>query len=249
MYKNLANTLFVGKNLIFLTSCHSTNQEAYDILGKSTVPDGTIVITEDQTAGRGQMGNTWESERGKNLTFSLILRPKFLKASQQFMLNMSVSLGITDWLLRFRPEFTIKWPNDIYFLDRKVSGILIQNQLKKQGMDTSIVGIGLNINQQEFSIPQATSLTAITGETFGLQNCLEELAGYLEQRYLQLRGGGSGLHEDYMSRLYRFNEEHLFESEGYFRGRIIAVKPDGTILIKTAGGLRSFQFKEVAYVI
>ncbi len=232
-----------------MTSCHSTNQVAHDIIGKERVPDGTLVITSNQTAGRGQMGNSWEAAPDQNLTFSLVFHPRFLRASEQFLLNMAVSLAITDWLGTHTSGGKIKWPNDIFWKDKKMGGILIQNVLRGGLLEHSIVGIGLNINQQKFSVPAATSLTEITGETFVLSGLLEELAMHLEQRYLQLRGGGAGIHDEYMARLYRFGEEHLFEDKAYFKGRIVDVEPSGALILETAAGRRSFQFKEVSFVI
>jgi BirA family biotin operon repressor/biotin-[acetyl-CoA-carboxylase] ligase len=259
MYKNLANTLFVGKNLIFMTSCHSTNQEAYDRIAQGSVPDGTMLITNHQTAGRGQMGNTWEARAGMNLTFSLIMQPRFLEVSRQFLLNMAVSLGITDWLHTWSDDFRIKWPNDIFFHEYKMGGILIQNLLRGTSLSHSIIGIGLNINQHQFDSPRAISLTKITGETFALPPLLESLGLHLEQRYLQLRGGGGGLQEEYLSRLFRYGKEELYQeekqkqkqkqNERYFRGRIVDVEPSGALIMQTASGRRSFQFKEVSFII
>lgn len=249
MYKNLANTLFVGKNLIFLPSCHSTNQEAYDMAASALVPDGTLVVTDHQTAGRGQMGNTWEAMPGKNLTFTLILHPRFLLATRQFELNMAVSLGISDWLSRYGESFRIKWPNDVYFKDQKMGGILIQNMLRGQFLEHSLVGIGLNINQTKFEVPRAISLTEIAGETFDLTMVLEELCLSIESRYLQLRGGGLFLKDVYLTRLYRFGEEHLFEAGNYFKGRIRDVDSSGNLVIDTENGQKVFPFKGVSYVI
>jgi BirA family biotin operon repressor/biotin-[acetyl-CoA-carboxylase] ligase len=251
VYKNLANTLFVGKNLIFLPSCHSTNQIAYDTIANEPLMDGTLILTDHQTAGRGQMGNTWEASPGKNLTFTLILHPRFLLASRQFELNMAVSLGISDWLSQYSPHFRIKWPNDIFFKDRKMGGILIQNLLRGQFIEHSLVGIGLNINQVKFDIPRAISLTEITGETFDLPVILEDLCQSIESRYLQLRGGGFFLKEEYLSRLYRFKEEHLYQepSTGLFKGSILDVESSGNLVLQTSTGKRAFQFKEVLYII
>lgn len=249
MYKNLANTLFIGKNLVFLPSCHSTNQVAYDIIGKERVSDGTLVITSNQTAGRGQMGNSWEAAPNLNLTFSLIFHPRFLRANEQFLLNMAVSLAITDWLSAHTSFCKIKWPNDIFWKDKKLGGILIQNMLRGGQLEHTIVGIGMNINQKKFSVPSATSLTEVTGETFVLSELLDELAMHMEHRYLQLRGGGAGIHQEYLSRLYRFDQEHLFEDNGYFKATIVDVEPTGSLILQTAEGRRSYQFKEVSFVI
>ena len=120
MYKSLAKTLFVGKNLIFLTTCHSTNEEAADRVRKGRQVEGTIIITDNQTRGRGQQSNRWWSEPGKNLTFSLILHPKELLVEEQFLLNTVTSLAITDVLDLLFPGAVVKWPNDIYVKDEKL---------------------------------------------------------------------------------------------------------------------------------
>ena len=129
MYKILAKTVFVGKKIIFLPSCHSTNEVTSSFLENGGLPEGTIVVTNKQTAGRGQRGNTWESEPEKNLTFSTIFKPDFVSLAHQFQLNIVVSLGILDALNTIKEGFQVKWPNDIYYGNKKICGILIQNSI------------------------------------------------------------------------------------------------------------------------
>ncbi|MCA6077972.1 biotin--[acetyl-CoA-carboxylase] ligase [Fulvivirga sedimenti] len=239
----------MGKKLVFLTTCHSTNEEAYDRIGKEAIPDGTVIITDDQTRGRGQMGNTWESAPGENLTFSLILRPSFLAVNEQFRLTMAISLAMLDVLKSFSSGFSVKWPNDIYHLDRKVSGMLIQNTLKGRQLDYSIIGIGLNLNQQNFSYPAATSLSRITGKEYNLQDIFESLLSQIEGRYLILKNDHERRQKkEYLQNMYQFGEDHLYKSGEVFSGRIIDVRPSGELVMETPRGERDFRFKEVEFL-
>ena len=150
MYKIYPKTLFVGQNIIYLPTCQSTNNEALQFLADGTAYEGDMVVTDGQTQGRGQRGNQWIAQSGQNLTFSLVLQPTFLLASEQFWLNMAVSLAVYDSLSPFIPAgLRIKWPNDIYVNDRKMGGILIENALQGYNLAHSVVGIGLNINQTQ----------------------------------------------------------------------------------------------------
>jgi len=249
VYKFPAKTLFVGKKLVFLTSCHSTNEKAYDIMSSGGLPDGSVVITDHQTKGRGQMGNPWEAEAGKNLTFSIILKPIFLSVAEQFRLNQAISLGILDALCELTTGFSVKWPNDIYFNDRKVGGILIQNVLSGRKIDYSIVGIGINVNQQNFQEPKAISLSNICDREIPLSEIFTAIISAVELRYLMLRNGAHArLHSDYINQLYRFGEDHLFKSEDVFSGRIIDVRPAGELVVETRSGLMDFRFKEVEFI-
>src|SRR5690554_3701783 len=148
MHKILANTIFLGKNIIHLPECHSTNDVAMQKYRSGEAPEGTIVITDKQTEGRGQRGNQWLTQPNLNLTFSLILTPVFLDASEQFGLNMAVSLGIREALSDYVQGIIIKWPNDILHEENgKIGGILIENSVTHKGIELAMVGVGLNINQ------------------------------------------------------------------------------------------------------
>ncbi len=250
MYKIPASTLFLGKNLVYVPQCHSTNALAAELDQKAETPEGTIVITDNQTSGRGQRGNSWEAQPGKNLTFSLILKPRFLAVKDQFQLNQVVSLGITDYLATVvEKKARIKWPNDIIVQERKVCGILIENHLKADGIHHSIVGIGLNINQQVFESPSAISLNLLTKEEFQLDHELALLLSMLEARYLQLkRGMHRELENHYLHLLYRKDEIHRFNAQGSeFEGIITGVDDAGKIRINVGGVERIFGAKEVAF--
>ncbi|WP_083867431.1 biotin--[acetyl-CoA-carboxylase] ligase [Fulvivirga imtechensis] len=232
-----------------MTTCHSTNDEAALLIAKQKVIEGTIVITDNQTAGKGQRGNSWNSTPGKNLTFSIILKPNFLSIVQQFDLNIAVSLGILDYLNRIRNGFEVKWPNDVYFGEKKVCGILIQNNIKGQQLEHAIVGIGLNINQLEFAHPNAISLSTITGNTFDLSDVFEALLLNIEKRYIQLkRGELVELKQDYLDHMYRFGEDFLYRAGEVFNGRITGITDQGLLEIETNQGLKQFGFKEVEFI-
>src|SRR5882757_1221638 len=132
----------MGQKLIYVPECHSSNTLLYELNDSSPLPEGTVVITDNQTAGRGQRGNIWETDPGLNITFSLLLKPGFLAAKNQFRLNMAVSLAVAEGLKRYvSSEVKLKWPNDIFISNKKIGGILIENQLQGMSLSESIVGV------------------------------------------------------------------------------------------------------------
>ena len=222
------------------------------------------IVAEYQTAGKGCGSNTWESERGKNLTFSVLLHPTEIRASWQFRISEAVSVALCETLKRlFRPlsssdsspdsgvqEVTIKWPNDIYVGDRKICGILIENRLKGSTITDSIVGIGLNVNQREFrsDAPNPVSIYQLTGEETDrealLQAFLKELSKAMEME-------PEALAQAYRSRLYRREGMHRFsDSHGVFEAKVLNVLDDGRlVLLDTEGKARMYAFKEVQFCI
>lgn len=251
MISSIDQTLFLGKEIIHLAACGSTNDELNQLLQNKNLPEGAIVITSAQTAGKGQRGNTWETAPGKNLTFSIYLRPAFITVVRQFDLNVCISLGILDYLKPFSRSFQVKWPNDIYHSEKKICGILIQNYINKQQIDRAVVGIGLNINQPSFNNEKPTSLTKITGEIYDLNKELQQLMAHIEARYISLKAGqAEKLREDYLDNLYWFGEDHIFrkDNENAFIGRIIGITEEGKLQIETKNGLKPFGMKEVEFV-
>ena len=251
MYKILANTLFLGKDIIYLTDCHSTNDEALERLRKREVAEGTVVITDNQTKGKGQRGNQWFSEKGKNLTFSLILQPRFLVPSDQFFLNIAVSLAIMDFFLEYNQDVRIKWPNDIvHIFDGKLGGILIENSITQSALESSIIGIGLNINQKNFPLSNVCSLSQLAGQDFDLWELLRELIKQIEKRYIQLmKGKLDALKKEYLLRLFRFEEWNQFEDKEVFKGKIKGVTLEGKLIIeKESGVVQQYAFKEVKFL-
>jgi BirA family transcriptional regulator, biotin operon repressor / biotin---[acetyl-CoA-carboxylase] ligase len=251
LYKIPANTLFMGKNLVYLPECHSTNTLAAELAQRTAAVEGTTIVTDNQTQGRGQRGNEWFSEPAKNLTFSLIVRPVFLRPIDQFNLTMAVSLALRDFLTQhIHGPVKIKWPNDMLIRDKKVCGILIENSLAGDAIQYSIVGIGLNVNQETFSLPAASSMKIITGIDFSLADLLCSLLEFLEQRYLQLRSGKTlELRNDYLKSLYGIGEPRNFaDAEGEWQGTIEGVTQHGKLLILKQGFIKSYDMKEIHFI-
>ena len=233
-----------------MPSCHSTNDISAVLISKGDMVNGTIVITDHQTGGRGQGSNEWESEQGENLTFSVVLDTSFLPVHKQFYLNMVVCLSLSDLLTEYlRSDILIKWPNDIYFKNKKICGILIQNILKGNHLESSILGIGINVNQQNFENEIAISLKNITEKWYDLQQVLQTFSEILEEYYKVLEEGLFGkLRGIYMNRLMWLNEEHVFEAEKRFNGKITDVDESGRLMILTDKQVRAFSFKEVKFI-
>ncbi len=231
-------------------------------------PDGTAVYTTVQSQGRGQQGNSWESEPGQNLAFSLLLKPTFLPVAMSFALSEVTTLAIAETLDSFTPGFTIKWPNDIYHDDRKAVGILIENRLAGRTCTHSIVGVGVNLNQREFrsSAPNPVSVAQLLGDDAPridvlrtLQDILRRLmadyhalqtaaqalpAGLSPQDYAARLAESTAyrdLHARYMARLYRGTGLHPYrdaETDELFAAAIEAVEPVGALLLRDAAGRR-----------
>lgn len=252
MYKIPASTLFVGKNLVFMPECHSTNSYALQLCQQSPfAPDGTIVITDNQTAGRGQRGNKWITAPGKNLTLSIVLKPAFLDIRDQFFLNVFTSLALRDYLhVKGCSDIQIKWPNDIYVGSKKICGILIENVISGSRFSNVVVGIGLNINQDQFDSDIATSLSLQLDQSFDLQSELEMLLAFLEARYLKLRQNElQPMMEEYLSLMYWRGEAHTFSSNNnFFEGTITGLDENGRLKVRTNSGENSFEVKEISYV-
>lgn len=251
MYKNLTDTLFIGKNIISLPKCHSTNDIAADISQSNRLFEGTVIITQEQTIGKGQRGNIWKSQPNLNLTFSVALEPKFLQIKDQFFLNIITSLAIADALSDLvKIELKIKWPNDIYSDEKKLGGILIENSVKGNVLNTAVIGIGLNINQKEFDgLPNATSVFNITDEVFDLEKVLNVVLRNIEKRYLQLKSGDfEQLRQAYLEKLYWYQEEHTFLSDSEFTGVIIGIDEYGKLLVERDNETKAFDLKEIKFV-
>jgi BirA family transcriptional regulator, biotin operon repressor / biotin---[acetyl-CoA-carboxylase] ligase len=246
--------MIIGSNLLFFKNLPSTNSHAASLLKKENLPEGTVVSTNFQIAGKGFADNSWESETDKNLLISIILHPSFLKPADQFYISMVISLGVCDFLLRYIPGCTVKWPNDIYINDDKIAGILIESAIIADTIEYSIAGIGLNINQEKFisPAPNPVSLSMITGRTFNLKLCLTELCTYLDQRYKQLIAGNlKEIQNEFEAKMYRRETWSEFRDiNGIFRGKIVSVGDFGSINIETINGdMKHYSFKEVEFIL
>ena len=240
-------------HIIKLQETRSTNTYLDSIDTECPQQEGCVVTTHTQSAGRGQRGNSWEAEPGKNLTFSYLLRPEGVAPQEQFILSQAVSLAVVDVLSRYAQGFSVKWPNDIYYHDSKIAGILIEHNLSGMSISRTIVGIGLNINQQQFisDAPNPISLQQITGREYDLDAMLAEVLEATTVRYAQCVGDRKQLQLDYAAALYRKDGFYPYrDAQGEFMATIREVQPDGyLVLCDTEGRVRQYAFKEVAFII
>ena len=237
----------------------STSTELRRRMSAEELPHGYCISADFQTAGHGQATNHWESEDGKNLLFSLLLRPSVIPASEQFVITEIVTLAIINALQDYiRQRITIKWPNDIYVGDKKLCGILIENALCGPTIDTCIVGIGININQELFTsnAPNPISLKQLNGRDNDREEIFEEIYqnilnyyGYLADNW-QNNDIKQSLHYEYMNNLYRRVGYHNYSTpEGEkFSAEIEEIGPQGHLTLRLQSGeLRIFAFKEVIF--
>lgn len=236
-------------------SVSSTNDVCQHYANKGAA-EGIVVAADFQEQGRGQRGNVWESQEGRNLTFSVLLRPTFLPVAEQFYLSKAISLAVSDWLIAYVPNkpVKIKWPNDIYIGDSKVCGILIENSFSSQYLESSVVGVGINLNQVSFpdDLPNPTSLLLETGTRIDPHKALAELVNCIDGRYLQLAEGyRENIDNEYFNAIYRKNQLCRYYSNGEeFYAKIIGIQPTGELVLGTAeGAIRIFAFKEVTFII
>jgi BirA family biotin operon repressor/biotin-[acetyl-CoA-carboxylase] ligase len=264
----MANTLFVGKVYHRFDELPSTNDWAAALLAqsenalppatKNKPPEGTAVRAASQSAGRGQFGSRWESAAGQNLLLSIIFYPQWLALPAQFGLSMAVALALRDTVNACAPDSavraTIKWPNDLYLGSRKAAGILIQNSLAGRHLQSSIVGIGLNVNQLRFNplLPNPTSMRLAFGQEFDTDALAEALFENLEHRYLQLKSGRQrDLKAEYESHLYRLGVPAQFARSadgGVFEGTIRGVTGLGLLRIHVGEGEETFEVKSVKFL-
>ncbi|KAA3640575.1 MAG: biotin--[acetyl-CoA-carboxylase] ligase [Bacteroidetes bacterium] len=250
------NTLFIGKVLLEFPKLPSTNAYAIDLLSKSRPIEGTVISTANQTDGRGQIGSKWNSLPGENLTCSVILYPGFLLVRQQFMLNIITSLAALEVIQHYLPNCNchVKWPNDLYVDNQKTGGILIQNSLQGQHIQSTVIGLGINILQKSFpeDIPNATSMILqAPDESFSVENVLTLFCEKLEKRYLQLKGGKqSHLKDSYLNHLLGLEEDRQFQKPdgNRFPGRITGITEDGRLIIISEGKKLYFNLKEVIFL-
>lgn len=243
--------------LIYLEETESTNKYLNELCNKQCVGELTTVTTNFQTSGRGQRGNSWESEAGKNLMFSFVLYPTLLKASKQFLLSQIISLAIKEELDTYVSDISIKWPNDIYWKDKKICGMLIENDLTGIHISRSIAGIGININQDIFTspAPNPVSLKQITGLSYSPEKILASIMKRVKDYYalLQTKENSTDTYiaNRYASSLFRKEGFHLYtDTNGTFLARLLHIEPDGRLTLEDLVGTeRTYLFKEVQYNI
>ena len=246
----------LGSFIHILDNCNSTNSEAKRWAELQRLKHGEVIFTHCQKAGRGQRDNIWKSEAYQNLTFSIFLDPMFLKIKEQFDLNIIISLALLQTAgslipTHLKSHLQIKWPNDLYFKDKKMAGILIESVIKGKKIDFTIVGIGMNINER-IQLPSAISLYQITNSVFVIIDVLEKVLKNIQTCMEQFESKNyQTIIYKYLNHLYNYQQDSVFkdvQSNHYFYGQIIGVKRQGEVQIQTATGLKTFSSGQIQFV-
>jgi len=230
----------------------STNDDARDLKYRH----GDVVWAEFQTAGRGQRGHVWSSAAGENLMFSVVLCPTFLHVSDQFLLSEVVALALVDTFADYGIDARIKWTNDIYVGDRKITGVLIEQNVSGDRISRSVAGIGINVNQTEFdgALPNPVSMAQTVGRRFDRREVLDRFVARLAERYARLEAGGrDALQSEYRARMYRLGvpARYRLPSGETFVGEILGVRPSGALSVRRTddGSTGEYLFREIEFVI
>lgn len=239
-------------------SIGSTNTYLRELKGGDPEYDYEVAVADFQTAGRGQKGNTWESEQGKNLLFSILAHPHNIKVQEQFYISEAIALAVSDSVIaalgaEYSDGVSVKWSNDVYWKDFKMAGILIENTLQGDRILDTVAGVGLDVNQEVFvsDAPNPISLKNITGREFDRDAILSDIVqlfiGYMELP-ADKRPEVDRLYRD---RLYRREGYHKFRDEnGIFEARIEGIRPDGCLMLQTSTGEhRVYEFKQVQFIL
>ena len=241
----------IGKKIISLDSVDSTNNFAANLIKEGRAIHGQVILAEEQTNGRGQRGANWYSGGGLNLLMSVILLQDNMSAKDQFDLIIVSSLAVSDLLNDLNIPSKIKWPNDIYVDDQKICGMLIENQVKNGTISSTVLGIGLNVNQIDFEGLEAISIRQVNGEFSSMKEIAESLCSRIENRIDEYsRLGIENLRKQYLSRLYQIDEWCLYqENSEPFEGKIIGIDAQGYLLIENRSGEATpYDLKEVKFL-
>lgn len=238
-------------NIINITECDSTNAYLSREIINSPLPEWTVISTSFQTKGRGQLTNVWESQKGENILCSILLRPEQLPIKSQFLISQAISVAIVEVLNSYADGFKIKWPNDIYYKEKKIAGILIENTLSSKGLSTCIIGLGLNVNQSQFysDAPNPISLSNIISKNTNPQTLLKQILDTFASIYQWAYSDVERLREQYFN-LLLFNGQmrKYSDANGEFLGKIIDVENDGHLIIEDMEGhKRRYAFKEIQF--
>jgi len=249
------NTISIEKH-IYLESSPSTNVFLTEYIAKNNPQRNICAYTFKQTDGRGQIGRNWFSDVGKNITLSYLIHFNKLDIQNQFYLNMAISLAVSSFINAHitDKQINIKWPNDIYVNDKKIGGILIQNQLKGRLISRTIIGIGINVNQDRFpkDIPNPTSFFIEKNREFDKLLLVKDLQTHICKSLSQLEVNPKSLLSPYLASFYRINEVHTFirkENDTRFEGCIKGVSAEGKLLVEIGEDLEAFNFREIGFVI
>lgn len=240
--------------VINLTATNSTSTYIKELCKRQKPEEFTTVVSNFQSAGYGQTGNTWESESGKNLLFSFVFYPSTCLPRQQFYLSQFISLAIEESLSRFADGFSIKWPNDIYWQDKKICGIIIEIEICGNTIQQCVPGIGIDVNQTIFrsSAPNPVSLAQITGKEYDTEELLGDIMARIRNYYQLFKDGKIDVITNrYFKSLYRREGMHKYQdSDGVFMAKIIDILPLGTLVLEdNEKKRREYNFKEVSFII
>lgn len=243
----------IGFPFYELSEVDSSNNYAMRQIQAQMADHGTVYFTHYQNAGKGQRGKTWKAEPGTNLMMSCVIEPAILSIDNQFLLNVAVALACHDLFVKYAVDSTtVKWPNDLYWRDRKAGGVLIENVLQGRDWKYAVVGIGININQTLFPdyLPNPVSLKQITGRDFDTVLLARELCEYLEQRWQQLKlKEGDQLLQDYNQILFGLNETRPFKKDNaVFNAVVKGVNRQGELVIDT-GAVSAIPFGSIEWII
>ena len=239
-------------------STDSTNLEVVRRFDEMTDADraryGLFVASADfQSAGRGQRGNSWESAEGSNLLFSILFFPQSVSVTHQFRLSQAMALAVCNSLNKLKDGFKIKWPNDIYYGEKKISGTIIETTWRGSMVDRCILGVGINVNQQSFKsgAPNPISLFNIVGKETDRRQLLGTIvADFCRELQALCQGGEAELARRYNEKLiWKYGVHRYRDCEGEFYARFADVEPDGhLVLVDENENLRSYMFKEVKHI-
>ena len=236
---------------IHLNSVHSTNIYAFELLRQKNTVEGTVITTNYQEKGKGQLGQKWDSEKCKNLQFSIIMSPK-IEVENQFQLSQLVAISLKEWLDTMAvDDVKIKWPNDILVKGKKIVGVLIENSIQGREISHSIIGIGINVNQESFAnfTRPATSLRLELGHLLDRQLLLDDLLQLFYTNYVQFISGNLNLQQMYLNSLFGFGTPQQYsDEEGEFLGVILGVLPSGKLHVNRNGKLKSYDLKELKFL-
>lgn len=234
-----------------ISATTSTNSHLKGLLKTEVLPDGFVLFVDEQTAGRGQMGSSWQSQKRKSLTFSVFKQLNGFEIENQFYLSKVVSLAVCETLKYFQiPEIKIKWPNDILSANKKLCGILIENIVQQHTIKGCIIGVGINVNEGGFAdLPNATSMKFQTGNFFNLDEVLSRFLEILNQKWQLIKTEQfAEIDKLYLKELYRLNKISVFENarQERFNGKIKGVSREGKLLVQTENDeVSTFDLKEI----
>ncbi len=247
MSKKPANNLFKDKTNVYVTECLSTNDFLIQLLSKNKLEEGSVVLADFQTKGKGQRNNSWSSNREENLLFSFLLFPK-IELSKQFVLHIITSLSVYNVLKEIGlTNIKIKWPNDIYVNNKKICGILIESQIFQKKIKRSVLGIGININQKDFGDIKATSIYNETNKKMDKKEVLSLFKSYFKKEYHEI---DNLKRESYKEKLLGYNESLDYRSgDNMFNGKIVDVREDGKVSLMVNDKIKHFDFGTIELLL